>query len=116
MWRIAHDPHFDQWSVTESSSIACRDLMQFEDVKYKVVLKDGTGKWYNPLKSFKHTDLELLHGVTGSVLPGEVLAMMGPSGSGKTTFLSLLGGRAQGVTSGTVTYNGLPYNKGLKRM
>ena len=85
-------------------------------MKYKVLLKDSSSKWYNPIKSFKHTDKEILHGVTGSVLPGEVLAMMGPSGSGKTTFLSLLGGRAQGVTTGSVTYNGLPYNKGLKRM
>ena len=79
--------------------------MQFEDVKYKV-----------PVRSEKNSDAEkyILHGITGLVHPGEVLALMGPSGGGKTTLLNLLSGRAK-FDSGTITYNDQPYSKSLKR-
>ncbi|KAG0452023.1 hypothetical protein HPP92_026181 [Vanilla planifolia] len=58
----------------------------------------------------------ILKGITGSVGPGEILALMGPSGSGKTTLLNILGGRFDGSdSSGTVTYNDSPYTPALKR-
>ncbi|XVF64382.1 hypothetical protein PTKIN_Ptkin09bG0164900 [Pterospermum kingtungense] len=79
--------------------------LKFEDVKYKV-----------PIRGEKTSDGEkyILHGITGLVRPGEVLALMGPSGGGKTTLLNLLSGRAK-FDSGTITYNNQPYFKSLKR-
>lgn len=59
---------------------------------------------------------QVLHGVSGSVLPGEVLAVMGPSGGGKTSFLNVVGGRVpMENVSGHMTYNDQPYSKNLKR-
>ncbi|PRQ44270.1 putative polar-amino-acid-transporting ATPase [Rosa chinensis] len=80
--------------------------LKFTDVTYKVILK---GMRTNGEK-------DILNGITGSVNPGEVLALMGPSGSGKTTLLNLLGGRiARGNVSGSINYNDQTYSKYLKR-
>ncbi|KAL9256350.1 ABC transporter G family member 22-like protein [Drosera capensis] len=81
--------------------------LKFTDVTYKVILK-GAGPG-------KTEEKEILHGISGSVEPGEVLALMGPSGSGKTTLLNVLGGRLNHPTpGGLITYNDLPYSKFLK--
>ncbi|KAK6115042.1 hypothetical protein DH2020_007311 [Rehmannia glutinosa] len=79
--------------------------LKFEDVNYKVKLKGN-----------KNSDVEksILQGVSGSVCPGEVLALMGPSGGGKTTLLNLLSGRVKN-NGGTITYNNQLYTKSLKR-
>ncbi|KAE8100447.1 hypothetical protein FH972_018344 [Carpinus fangiana] len=79
--------------------------LKFQDLKYKV-----------PVKPAERSDAEnyILHGITGSVNPGEVLALMGPSGGGKTTLLNLLSGRIK-FKSGTITYNDQPYTKPLRR-
>ncbi|KAL5708953.1 ABC transporter G member 22 [Ranunculus cassubicifolius] len=81
-------------------------FLKFADVKYKVVLKSVSTT----------VEKDILHGITGSASPGEVLALMGPSGSGKTTLLNLLGGRiSRSPPGGSITYNDQPYSKSLKR-
>ncbi|KAL8226470.1 hypothetical protein R6Q57_016302 [Mikania cordata] len=58
---------------------------------------------------------QILKGITGMVLPGEILAMLGPSGCGKTTLLTALAGRLSGKLNGTITYNGKPFSSIMKR-
>ena len=49
----------------------------------------------------------LLDGVTRSVRPGEVLAVVGPSGAGKTTLLRVMAGDLRPAT-GAVALGGRP--------
>ncbi|PHU08714.1 ABC transporter G family member 14 [Capsicum chinense] len=72
--------------------------LKFEEIVYKI----GQQK-------------TILNGVTGTVCPGEMLAMLGPSGSGKTTLLTALGGRLSGKLSGKITYNSQPFSGSIKR-
>ena len=53
-------------------------------------------------------DKRILHEVTGSVAPGEMLAIMGPSGCGKSSLLNILGRRRteEDGASGDVLING----------
>ncbi|PWA60640.1 ABC-2 type transporter family protein [Artemisia annua] len=86
--------------------------LKFHDVVYSINMeKQG---WFNK-KNKESTEKQILKGVTGTVSPGEMLAMLGPSGSGKTTLLTALGGRLGGKLRGTISYNGKPFNSIMKR-
>ena len=55
----------------------------------------------------EYDGVEVLHGVSLSVSPGEYVAVVGPSGAGKSTLVSLLT-RAQDPVDGTVSLDGYP--------
>lgn len=85
--------------------------LKFEDVVYSVVIRQGG--WIE--KNKKSEEKKILKGISGMVLPGEMLAMLGPSGSGKTTLLTALGGRLGGQLDGSITFNGKPFSNVMKR-
>ncbi|KZV27221.1 ABC transporter G family member 9 [Dorcoceras hygrometricum] len=86
--------------------------MQFEEVVYKIKINQGGILNKNVAKT---EEKQILRGVSGVVLPGEMLAMLGPSGSGKTTLLTAVGGRLGGGLAGSITYNGMPFSNAMKR-
>ncbi|RHN67439.1 putative polar-amino-acid-transporting ATPase [Medicago truncatula] len=99
-------------------------FLKFEDVEYKV--RNSQLGSDNPVKvmvtkvSTRHAVEEdrytrILKGITGSIGPGEILALMGPSGSGKTTLLRVIGGRLLDNTKGKITYNDVKYTPAVKR-
>jgi len=54
----------------------------------------------------------ILDDVSGTLVAGDMLAVMGPSGCGKTTLLDLLAGRlSSGTQSGTVCISGTPMKR-----
>lgn len=99
-------------------------VMQFEDVECKV--RNSQASSNNPVKAVvskvatqlnmeKDNHKHILKGITGSIGPGEILALMGPSGSGKTTLLRVIGARLLDNVKGKITYNDIPYNAAVKR-
>ncbi|KAK7362894.1 hypothetical protein VNO77_05019 [Canavalia gladiata] len=88
--------------------------LKFEDVAYKI--KSGKGKGLLCQKEASCEEKMVLKGINGVVFPGELLIILGPSGSGKTTLITALGGRLNdGITRGSITYNGKPLSKSMRR-
>ncbi|KAJ2399684.1 hypothetical protein GGI23_002501 [Coemansia sp. RSA 2559] len=72
-------------------------ILSWSDISYDVKTKNGVRR--------------LLHSVSGSIYPGELVAIMGSSGAGKTTLLNVLAGRIQGgKLYGNIKFNGSKRN------
>ncbi|CAM6126893.1 unnamed protein product [Calypogeia fissa] len=75
--------------------------LEFEDLTYTIVKQEKIdGKW-------ESMNVDLLQGISGKAIRGQLTAIMGPSGAGKSTFLDALAGRIeQRSLGGTVRLDG----------
>jgi len=53
---------------------------------------------------------EILHGISGTLQSGHLVAIIGSSGAGKTTFLNTLAGRTVMSSGGCIKLDGVPVN------
>ncbi|KAJ2854051.1 hypothetical protein GGI22_004632, partial [Coemansia erecta] len=91
-------------SSSEKSGSAKAPVLSWTDLNYDVKTKDGVRR--------------ILTNISGSIYPGELVAIMGSSGAGKTTLLNVLSGRVQGgKLYGDIKFNGAKRNPhDFKRM
>ncbi|KAJ1978287.1 hypothetical protein H4R34_003261 [Dimargaris verticillata] len=101
----------DHHSVTVPSTRPCRHArssvnfntlgLEWSNVNYKVATEHkGVRRRATEFKT-------ILHNVSGSVIPGEMVAIMGSSGAGKSTLLNALSGRlTTGKLDGQIQFVG----------
>ena len=92
-----NDPHSTE--LSDEVNITWRDITY--DVPLRGTASDSSKKDVNNDKTKR-----VLHGLSGHVLAGQVVAVMGPSGSGKTSLIHVLGGRRESGVSGSFVING----------
>ncbi|XP_031370917.1 protein scarlet isoform X7 [Apis dorsata] len=82
--------------------------LTWKNISYTVERKTNGGS-FRAIFGFQYTELiQLLHGVSGIVNSGMLMAIMGPSGAGKTTLLATISRRVKGKATGDVLLNGKP--------
>ncbi|KAJ7063611.1 hypothetical protein C8F01DRAFT_1133693 [Mycena amicta] len=82
--------------VTEGNRIT----VEWSNLSYAVAGVGGTSLFRR-----SSNDKVVLDSVSGSVLPGQMMAVLGPSGAGKTTLVELLASKAKsGTSTGRVSF------------
>ena len=96
--RKANDLPKDMTSPSATDGSLRAVTVSVHDMHYSVKLvNDDTGE---------ETIKPLVRGISITVEPGQIMAVMGPSGAGKSTFLDLIAGRkTTGFGSGQILYN-----------
>ena len=83
---------------TEPTILDKEDAAELENVKGEISVKDVVFAYDG--------DLDVLHGVSLEVKPGETIAVVGPSGGGKTTLCQLIP-RFYDVSGGSIAIDGV---------
>ncbi|KAF8401251.1 hypothetical protein HHK36_012183 [Tetracentron sinense] len=99
--------------VVRFSSIKYSRKFEISGDGYETFGNKVLGCLVGPLKSLLHrknsTQLQILNGVDGYVMPGSMTLLLGPPGSGKSSLLEILAGRVEktkgSVLEGVVMYN-----------
>eukprot|EP01071_Lankesteria_metandrocarpae_P005090 Lankesteria_metandrocarpae@DN3853_c0_g1_i1.p1 len=79
--------------------------VEFNNVTLDVSIPGSSDKKFPPCRP-KDTR-RIIHGVSGKIFPGDLVALMGASGAGKSTLLNILSGRSS-RWKGEVLINGVP--------
>lgn len=99
------DPPFNPPSLVKRKSLffrADQDMLEFKDMSFAATDWQG------------HVVKTVISGVSGSLISGNVLAVMGPSGAGKTTLLNTLTLKHRGgMSSGSLKLNGVDLTWGV---
>ncbi|XP_038207844.1 protein scarlet-like isoform X2 [Zerene cesonia] len=80
----------------ENLTLAWKDLSVYRNKKHQ------TSIWRSPT----YEEVKVLHGVSGVVSSGNLVALMGSSGAGKTTLLAAISRRDKSATTGYLMLNG----------
>ena len=99
------EPELGQTSQNLRKSATTPVQISWKNISISAMPPKGRCKPKNALKEPK----EIIRGVSGTVQPGQFLAIIGASGAGKTTLLNFLSGReisANLEKTGTIEING----------
>ncbi|DBA00887.1 TPA: hypothetical protein N0F65_008530 [Lagenidium giganteum] len=93
-------------SPGENASIP-RLAVSWKDISFKVKIKNPATK--------RLEEKQILRGVSGEALPGELMVLMGPSGAGKSSLLDCIASRNTGCT-GALVVNGRPWSNAVAKL
>ncbi|XP_011311325.1 protein scarlet [Fopius arisanus] len=101
-------------SFTETALCSPRSLtLTWRNISYTVKRRRNGGYIMDLVRGRRMEDIQLLHGVSGVVKSGTLMAILGPSGAGKTSLLATISRRLKGEATGDVLLNGKPVDAHL---